>query len=110
MKRYFIEIISKATNKNPNFIGTIIRYVYGKSSHIVARQILDKTSQPVKESTPYGELPVLEYDYTHEKYIANEYGFTSKSKAEMVMKKVHDKQDENDYWQSELKVIEIEVE
>ena len=41
MKKYFIEVIARATEKNHNFAGTVMRYVYGKAEKMVARQALE---------------------------------------------------------------------
>ena len=101
MKRYFIEIIAKATETNPNFAGTIVRYVYGKKEEMVARNVIEDPNDYAK----YGRS----FDMTKDKYTMENYGYTSRARAEVVARKVHQPVENNGYWEDKITIVEVEI-
>lgn len=101
MKRYFIEIIATATEKNPNFAGTVMRYVYGKKEEMVARNAIEDPKDYAKCERSF--------DVTKDKYTMENYGYTSRSRAEVVARKVHQPVENNGYWEDKITIIEAEI-
>ena len=102
MKRYFIEIISKAADTNTSFSGIVMRYVYGKKEEMIARQAIE-------DPKDYGKYE-RQYDNTDTIWALKEYGFTSRGRAERVMRQVHSTPDSYGYWEDEVRrVIEVEI-
>ena len=101
MKKYFIEIIARATENNHSFAGTVMRYVYGKAEEMVARQALN-------DPKGYGKYD-REYDNTDTRWTLENYGFASKGMAERVIKQIHSEPDRYGYWEHEIRVIEVEI-
>lgn len=104
MKRYFVEIINTATEKNENFSGTIMRYIRGKNDRLMAKEAISDTKCYSKHLQLFNDLknPVL----------VKEYGYVSERGAKSVITRF--KKDivpkEDWAWNIDYKVIEVEVE
>lgn len=101
MKRYFIKIIATSTDRNPNFAGTVVSYVYGKKEEMVARQ-------PIEDPKGYCKYDHT-YDLTHDRMTVEEYGFTSRGRAQRVAREIHDAPDQYGFWENRVSVIEVEI-
>lgn len=102
MKRYFIEQINTATKLNENYNGTIMRYVSGKQEKLMTREAVADLKCYARHLQLFNNLknPVL----------VKEHGFTSKGRAETIIKKLEKENTPIGAWNIEFRVIEVEVE
>lgn len=96
MKAYYIECT--LTGISDKTQGEARRFTYGKKGELVAFKNL-------------GETPchITQFDFTASRHYANEYGYTSKARAEAVVRRnsQNDRPDLN--WKEEVKIIEVTV-
>ena len=92
VKRFFVKSVSYGTAENPNFAGAIHTYIEGKSGRMISSEHTDDSAYSNQ-------------DFSY--YLAREYGYKRACDARRSYAYKHPQNDK--YWRTEVKIIEIEV-